>query len=395
MVLAGSTDQRGWDDVIDFLARELHLAKADIHDDDIFSELGVDAILARSITRGLSKLLKVNISDAVFQSFVSVNALRGYLAEQAMSNQVVSATKEKLGAEKKAIPIARKQLPRRIKMPLSMVLQGNPASASQIIFLLPDGSGSAMAYAGIPRVEPSTCVVGLNSPFLGAAENYHCAIEETASKWVPEIRARQPHGPYILGGWSAGGYYSFEVAKQLMALGEAVTRLILLDSPCRTDFEALPMEVVRYLSASGRMGDWGSGPGKTPSWVTSHFEGTLRAVRSYMPTPLIVPAGLPIPQVFIVWCREGVWTSYPEEEARASGLDLNVNVTRFLLKGKPDFGTHSWEKLFPESEIAVSTMPGNHFTLISQPFVKTLAPLLRDAVMARGPEEREQVWQQF
>ena len=40
----------------------------------------------------------------------------------------------------------------------------------------------------------------------------------------------QPTGPYLLGGWSLGGVVAVEVARQLGAAGQAVERLMLLDS---------------------------------------------------------------------------------------------------------------------------------------------------------------------
>ncbi|EOA83042.1 uncharacterized protein SETTUDRAFT_34553 [Exserohilum turcica Et28A] len=107
-----------------------------------------------------------------------------------------------------------------------------------------------------PPVYPTTCLIGLNSPYLNRAHDYNCTIEQVAAQWIPEIRARQPHGPYILGDCSAGGYYSYEVTKQLLAQGEAVSKLILLDSPCRTDFAALPVE---WPGIWERQAGWGTG----------------------------------------------------------------------------------------------------------------------------------------
>jgi thioesterase domain-containing protein len=40
----------------------------------------------------------------------------------------------------------------------------------------------------------------------------------------------QPHGPYLLGGWSLGGLVAFEMAQQLQKQGEEVALLTLIDS---------------------------------------------------------------------------------------------------------------------------------------------------------------------
>jgi thioesterase domain-containing protein len=54
-------------------------------------------------------------------------------------------------------------------------------------------------------------------------------IEAMAARYVTEIRARQPQGPYLLGGFCIGGILAFEMARQLTASGERVAPLMLLD----------------------------------------------------------------------------------------------------------------------------------------------------------------------
>ncbi|KAK4959534.1 hypothetical protein LTR28_005302 [Elasticomyces elasticus] len=43
--------------------------------------------------------------------------------------------------------------------------------------------------------------------------------------------AAQPQGPYTLAGWSYGGAVALEASLQLIAAGEAVEDLILIDAP--------------------------------------------------------------------------------------------------------------------------------------------------------------------
>jgi thioesterase domain-containing protein len=225
-----------------------------------------------------------------------------------------------------------------------------------------------MAYVEMQLIDPSTvCLVALNSPYLNRASEYCCSIEEVAREYVQEIRKRQPHGPYVLGGWSAGGYYSYEVACELIRQGERVKTLILLDSPCRPDFEELPMEVVQYLSKKNLMGNWdrSARPTSVPSWVIEHFRSTLRAVREYVPVPMDT-ANAP-DEVCIIWSREGVM---PANQLQKTGLDLRVRVARFLLEGKPDLtSAYGWDRLFPGAKISISSVSGNHFTLINKPNV--------------------------
>ena len=145
----------------------------------------------------------------------------------------------------------------------------------------------------------------------------------------------------------AGGYYAFEVAKQLMRDGDAVEKLVLIDSPYRLVFEALLMQVVDHLSVNNLMGNWG---GKdTPEWLIEHFDATIKAVHDYMPTPM---QGTVMPKVFILWASEGVFAG--EDGARKSGLDLSIKTTRFWVEGRPHFGLIGWGKFFPSGRISVA-----------------------------------------
>ena len=54
-------------------------------------------------------------------------------------------------------------------------------------------------------------------------------FEEIAARYVKEILAERPDGPYVLGGYSVGGRIAMEVALQLQALGKQVPRLIVVD----------------------------------------------------------------------------------------------------------------------------------------------------------------------
>ncbi|MCW5249582.1 SDR family NAD(P)-dependent oxidoreductase [Streptomyces sp. SHP 1-2] len=56
------------------------------------------------------------------------------------------------------------------------------------------------------------------------------SIEAMAARYVAEIRAEHPEGPYVLGGASFGGILAFEMARQLVADGAEVAHLYLVDA---------------------------------------------------------------------------------------------------------------------------------------------------------------------
>lgn len=56
------------------------------------------------------------------------------------------------------------------------------------------------------------------------------SIPTAASRGVDALRAEQPHGPYLLLGHSVGGVLAFEMARELLRLGETVAFLGLIDT---------------------------------------------------------------------------------------------------------------------------------------------------------------------
>ncbi|MEE4186979.1 MAG: SDR family NAD(P)-dependent oxidoreductase [Roseobacter sp.] len=81
-------------------------------------------------------------------------------------------------------------------------------------------------------------LLGADRPFYGLQarglygdEKPHDSIPEAASDYIAEMRQMQPHGPYMVGGFSGGGIIAFEIARQLRSQGEEIAAIILLDTP--------------------------------------------------------------------------------------------------------------------------------------------------------------------
>lgn len=56
-------------------------------------------------------------------------------------------------------------------------------------------------------------------------------VEEEAARFVEQIRTVQAEGPYLLGGHCFGGIVAYEMARQLVAQGHQVGRLVLFETP--------------------------------------------------------------------------------------------------------------------------------------------------------------------
>jgi oxalate---CoA ligase len=69
------------------------------------------------------------------------------------------------------------------------------------------------------------------SPYDMLGERPVSQIEAHAEQHLHMLRQRFPVGPYVLGGFSHGGLIAFEMARKLVALGERVALLVVIDMP--------------------------------------------------------------------------------------------------------------------------------------------------------------------
>lgn len=120
-------------------------------------------------------------------------------------------------------------------LPHSPLVPIQPLGTKRPLFFVHVGSGQVLCYLELARY------LGTNQPFYGLQDNNSYEADETgavsdvpitemARYYIDSLRAVQPNGPYILGGWSFGGLVSYEMALQLTEQGEEVPLLILLDT---------------------------------------------------------------------------------------------------------------------------------------------------------------------
>ncbi len=80
------------------------------------------------------------------------------------------------------------------------------------------------------RLDKDQPVFGLQSRGLSGVDEPHDSIDQMAADYIAEIIARNPNGPYALGGFSYGGIVAYEMARQLRAQGKEVTILAQFDT---------------------------------------------------------------------------------------------------------------------------------------------------------------------
>ncbi|KAK7700140.1 putative PKS/NRPS-like protein biosynthetic cluster [Diaporthe eres] len=100
---------------------------------------------------------------------------------------------------------------------------------SKKLFFVADETGSTLDFIHLPKLEANVGVYGIESPLSGNVAGIEVTFEELTSVYRAAIQKEQPSGPYLIGGVSAGAIIAYEVARQLLEAGEKVQGLLILD----------------------------------------------------------------------------------------------------------------------------------------------------------------------
>jgi thioesterase domain-containing protein len=97
------------------------------------------------------------------------------------------------------------------------------------IYLIHDLLGDVDCYRALASaLGPDQPVYALRS-FSSDLQGFH-SIEKMATSYLTDLRAFDPTGPYILGGFSFGGAVAFEMARQLEEMGEEPILVVMIDA---------------------------------------------------------------------------------------------------------------------------------------------------------------------
>jgi amino acid adenylation domain-containing protein len=100
------------------------------------------------------------------------------------------------------------------------------------LFVVHGVDGHVMDYRElVSKLDPDQPVYGFEVPTGSNGEPVLSTVEELAARYLRQMRARQPVGPYFLCGYCWAGPLTFEMARQLRSAGEDVALLALIDAP--------------------------------------------------------------------------------------------------------------------------------------------------------------------
>ena len=226
---------------------------------------------------------------------------------------------------------------------------------------------------------------GLQAKGLYGGEAPHETFEEMAEAYLSEMRSVQPHGPYLLGGFSGGGYSALEMAQRLEAAGEEVALLVMLDTPAA--LEPKPLTWRDRLSVQAQRLE-AKGPSYMLEWAQRRFDWEMGKLRTRFEEPEARPStefhNEAIEAAFRralaryqiqPWKKRLVLFRPPLEKAFVLGPDRILNHDREYI-----YDDNGWSAYCDQVE--VHEVPGDHDSMVLEPNVRVMAAKLRAIIEA-------------
>ena len=260
------------------------------------------------------------------------------------------------------------------------------------LFLVHPGSGHVLCYSDLARhLGPARPCYALQARGLGDEQEPETQIETMAQHYVAELQTVQPHGPYLLGGWSLGGLVAFEMAQRLLAQGQEIALLILLDSYVSSG-EAIPEDELTLLATFAQeLGIiWRSVPFDLNYLKELNSDARLAYLLDRAQRAEVIPANVALAQIrqlFHVF-QSNVKAFHRYLPQAYSGQIIFFKASE-PLGGSPATPETDWNKLVLDG-LDLRVVPGNHYTILREPNVGNLAeqlePQLRlaDEVLLRA-----------
>ncbi|MGI8306505.1 FAD-dependent oxidoreductase [Saccharopolyspora hattusasensis] len=346
------------------LAAELGRPVAEIDPQAPLDDYGLDSLTATGLQAELSDWLGFRVPPTLLLEHPTLEAVARQLV-MLMDGEHADT----LEAERKPV------LAVALTPPRPFFCVGGAVGAAHQLQALADDLGPGYPF------------YGLQAPGYDGGEPALKTVEELADRYLEDIYAVQPRGPYVIGGYSFGGLVAYEIGCRLRRDGAEVAEVVGIDSylprggqtaPVWDERAALEELVAVHRAMSGAQGDalkvdpaltsaqcrelvirelrimGAAAADRLLDQLLPVFQSNLEANIAYRPQPsdlsmTLLSAVEPFPPVF--------------GEARRPAIPV----------GDPHNGWASVQM----ARLRVHEVPGNHFTIIGGADLRGLAATLR------------------
>lgn len=321
----------------------LALPQVGIHDD--FFMLGGHSLLAVRLAAGVKRLFGSELPISTLLQHGNVAALAAYLRGE---NAAMAG--------------------------MALVLRAG--QDIQPLWLFHPIGGSVFCYLELARcADPRRPILAFEATGLQEGGEAEVTVEALAGVYLAALRERQPHGPYLLGGWCFGGVIAFEAARQLRAASDMVQGVVLIDTrapiaanvPSHADDATLLSWFARDLAVPyGKVLNMDAAMLRALP-AEDMFDRVLDAARAID----VLPADADIRQLqryFEVYLANGIalQTYFPPAD------ELPLLLLR-AADEPADYGpTLGWSELAPAS-LTLTDLPGDHSSIMYPPQADAVA----------------------
>ncbi len=320
---------------------------AEIEPNTDFFTVGGDSLLATQLIANLNKRFQISLNTHSLLQAPTLSQLAALIATPLTPLE-----------QKTALP----ELVVKIQ-------SGNP-SWKPFILMHPVG-GHVYFYRELARhLDPQLPIYGIRARGVEGEAAPLKSMTEMAKVYTAALQEFQPQGPYYLGGASFGGTLAFAMAQELIAKGETVAFLALIDTPSPGN---MPVDlddtadILFYLLKVGENADIDRDTLQALD-EAQRLEFYLKYSQGAFSTPQELKIMLDLFQANLRAMREYNPPAYPGK------------LHFFLASDRDEFNAqtpaHGWIGL-AEQGIEIYTVPGNHITMNQEPYVLHLANYLQ------------------
>lgn len=371
--------------LLKLVADALGLEASDITPSTTFESMGMDSMLSIRITSTFQEDTGIELPAAFFSDQPTVAAARMELDGPVETTPQEEPSRSPSPARKlhlPVVPVAKTAntsgSARQDKMDnavsRAVLIQGQSRSKDAPLFMTTDGSGTVESYIHLSALPKGRRIYALESPFLGSPGTFDLSIQEMATIFIRTIRRIQPQGPYLIGGWSAGSMYAYEVAHRLTTQGETILALVILDmrAPSLIPTSIVTTDFVDKLGTFEGINRARDLPEDLSVKERAHLMATCRALSRYDAPKF--PVDRQPQHVAVVWAKLGL-DNRPDAPVAAMcrpGVEIGKKLSEMVLPEfevyfnswfygrRETFGTNGWEDLVGD-HISVHVVDGGQF----------------------------------
>jgi thioesterase domain-containing protein/acyl carrier protein len=254
------------------------------------------------------------------------------------------------------------------------------------VFITHGLGGSVIDFYQVVRHMPTPHAIhGMQARGIDGVDAPFDCIEDMAKFYLDAVKELQPHGPYLLIGFSLGGLVTLEMAQRLVASGEKIALLAILDSYPHASFLS-PAQRFRLTARQA----WR----RAAAMITSPTgNGLSRVFRPSRARALTSGASYQLP-------AEVMLTPAMQHMRESAYLALSRYQPRYY-PGKIRFVRAAISTYFPDNpaavwahlakEFVVDTVPGDHLGIMTTHFEELADVLSRYLIEALASQAAEKL----